>query len=233
MIKRMSKILSLTVCIILIATTLTSTAFATQSNYDSFDTSSLVITDDPGKDMSAIALAQLGKTGRELNYSEEWCADFVGDCAIITGQSDAVPLYGGVEGLYTRLIDAGAVTVTDTPKPGDLVFINWNSEERKGHIEIVYDFDAETGTVFTVGGNTGDFDSYYERRVGTHEISIDSDVIKEILRPDYFYCTQHNFTIFKCTECGALRPEISSFINQLRAFIYSIKALFDSFSERI
>lgn len=179
--------------------------------------------------MAAIALAQLGKTGTDLNYSEEWCADFVGDCAIIVEQSAAVPLYGGVEGLYTRLLDADATEVTSEPIPGDLVFINWDGEERKSHIEIVYDYDAETNTVFTVGGNTGEYDSYYERKVGTHEISLDSDMIKAILRPDYSDCSEHSFLLFTCTKCGALHPIISSFINQIKAFFYSLLNMLKTF----
>lgn len=230
MTKKLSKALSLIICVLLLASIFTSTASATQSNYHKFDTSSLSLTDNPGKDMSVIALAQLGKTGKELNYSEDWCADFVGDCAILVEQSAAVPLYGGVEGLYTRLIDADATEITDSPVPGDLVFINWNGEERKSHIEIVYDYDEETNTVFTVGGNTGNSD-YYESKVGTHEINLDSDVIKAILRPTYSeYCADHSFLFFTCTKCGALHPAISSFINQIKAFFYSILNFFNSFS---
>ncbi len=229
MTRKLTKALSLIISIVLLVSVFTSTAYATQSNYNKFDTSAFSLTDNPGKDMSVIALAQLGKTGEELNYSEEWCADFVGDCAILIEQSDAVPLYGGVEGLYTRLVDADATEITDSPAPGDLVFINWNGEERKSHIEIVYDYDEETNTVFTVGGNTGNSD-YYESKVGTHEINLDSDIIKAILRPAYNeYCAEHSFLLFTCTKCGALHPTISSIINQIKAFFYSIMNLFKIF----
>ncbi len=223
---KLTKALSLIISVVLLASVFTSTAYATQSNYNKFDTSAITLTDNPGKDMAAIALAQLGKSGTDLNYSEEWCADFVGDCAIIVEQSAAVPLYGSVEGLYTRLLDAGATEVTSAPVPGDLVFINWDGEERKGHIEIVYDYDAATNTVFTVGGNTGDYDSYYERKVGTHEINLDSDTIKAILRPAYSSCSEHSFLLFTCTKCGVLHPSISSFINQIKAFFYSLLSMF-------
>ena len=222
MMKKLSKPISCIVSVAILVFAFASIAYATQSNYDKFDTSSFSLTDNPGKDMADIALAQLGKTGADLNYSEEWCADFVGDCAILVDQAAAVPLYGSVEGLYTRLLAADATEVTADPAPGDLVFINWDGEERKGHIEIVYDYDAETKTVFTVGGNTGEYDTCYERRVGTHEISLDSDMIKAILRPDYSVCSGHSYLLFICTKCGAFRPDISSFINQLKAFFYSL-----------
>lgn len=228
MTKKLSKVLSLVICVLLLASIFTSTASATQSNYDRFDTSTLSLTDDPGKNMAVIALAQLGKTGKELNYSENWCADFVGDCAILVEQSAAVPLYGAVEGLYTRLIDADATAITSSPAPGDLVFINWDGEERKSHVEIVYDYDEETNTVFTVGGNTGNSD-YYESKVGTHEIDLDSDMIKAILRPAYSDCVDHSFFLFTCTKCGELHPTISSFINQIKAFFYSIMNLLKIF----
>ncbi len=229
MTKKLSKALSFIISVFLLISIFTMTASATQSNYNKFDTSSLSLTDNPGNDMAAIALAQSGKTGTELNYSEEWCADFVGDCAILAGQSAAVPLYGGVEGLYTRLINAGATHVTDSPVPGDLVFINWNGEERKGHIEIVYDYDEESGTVFTVGGNSGEYESYYERKVSTHEINLDSDTIKAILRPAYSEVCDHTFLLFTCTKCGALNPTISSFINQIKAFFYNLINIFKIF----
>ena len=160
--KAILKSLSATMAALLLLTSLASTAFATQSNYQKFDTSELTLTANPGQDMADLALAQLGKTGRELNYSEEWCADFVGDCAILTKQSAAIPLYGGVEGLYPRLVDAGASVVTDKPKAGDIIFINWDGNERLAHVEIVYGYDEASDTVLTVGGNTGDYDSYYD-----------------------------------------------------------------------
>ena len=229
MTRKLTKALSLIISVLILASVFTSTVYATQSNYNKFDTSAFSLTDNPGKDMSVIALAQLGKTGTDLNYSEEWCADFVGDCAILIEQSAAVPLYGGVEGLYTRLLDADATKVTSAPVPGDLVFINWDGEERKSHIEIVYDYDEETNTVFTVGGNTGDYDSYCERKVGTHEISLDSDMIKAILRPAYSDCSEHSFLLFTCTKCGALHPSISSFINQIKAFFYSLLNMLKTF----
>lgn len=229
MTRKLTKALSLIISVLLLASVFTSTVYATQSNYDKFDTSAFSLTGNPGKDMSVIALAQLGKTGTDLNYSEEWCADFVGDCAIIVEQTAAVPLYGAVEGLYTKLLDAGATQVTSEPVPGDLVFINWDGEARKGHIEIVYDYDAETKTVFTVGGNTGGYDTYYERHVGTHEIILGSDTIKAILRPDYNDCSEHSYLLFSCTKCGELHPTISSFINQIKAFFYSLLTMLKTF----
>lgn len=226
--KKTVRILSLIICLSILFSSFLIPVFATQSKYENFDISEVTMTSDAGKNMAAVALSQTGKTGQDFGYTEEWCADFVGDCAILTGQSDAVPLYGGVEGLYTKLIDKAAVTITDTPKAGDLIFINWNGEARKAHIEIIYDFDEETNTVYTVGGNTGSFSTVSERRVSTHKLSLSSDKIKAILRPDYSSCESHSYIFFTCKSCGALHPEISSLINAIKAFIYNIKNMLDS-----
>lgn len=223
-----NKLLSVILFSAILVCTFSATCFATQSKYDKFDISSVTFTQDAGENMAAVALSQQSKTGADFGYTEEWCADFVGDCAILTNQADAVPLYGAVEGLYTRLLDRNAVEVTDSPKAGDLIFINWNGGERRAHIEIIYDFDERTNTVYTVGGNTGSFSTVSERRVSTHKLVLGSDKIKNILRPDYSTCTEHSYILFNCTECGMLRPEISDFINQLKAFIYNLKNMLDS-----
>ena len=60
MMKKLSKPISCIISIILLVLVFTSTAYATQSNYDNFDTSAFSLTDNPGEDMAAIALAQLG-----------------------------------------------------------------------------------------------------------------------------------------------------------------------------
>lgn len=224
-----NKLISIILCTFMLISVFSVTSLATQSRYESFDISPVTLTSDAGENMAAVALSQLGKTGRDLGYTEEWCADFVGDCAILTGQSEAVPLYGGVEGLYTRLKDNNAAEITEAPKKGDLVFINWNGEARRGHIEIVYDFDEKTNTVYTVGGNTGSYSTVSERRVSTHKLTLGSDKIKNILRPAYSTCSDHTFGLFTCTRCGTLRPEISDFINRLKAFIYNVKNMLTSF----
>lgn len=37
-----------------------------------------------------IKALQVGKTGAQLGYSEQWCADFVSDCADLAGQGLAI-----------------------------------------------------------------------------------------------------------------------------------------------
>ena len=133
-------------------------------------------------DMVSIALAQEGRTGSQFGYTEEWCADFVSDCAIIAGQRDAVPQYGGVEGLKNRIITAGGWVTTTSPKPGDICFIDWDKNGGYGHVEIVY---AVSGTtVSTIGGNSGSGSTKYSRSVYKHP-SLNSGYITCIVRPKY------------------------------------------------
>lgn len=153
----------------------------TQSHYQNFSTN-YTLTGNGATDMVAVALAQEGKTGSQLGYTEEWCADFVGDCAILAGQSSAVPLYGAVSGLKEKVIKAGGTYTTSSPAVGDLCFIDWNQGGGYGHVEIVY---AVSGTtVHTIGGNSGSGSTLYTRYVNKHS-PLGSGYITCIVRPNY------------------------------------------------
>ena len=52
----------------------------------------------------------------------EWCADFVSDCAVLAGQSSAIPHDGYCPTLKQKIINAGGKDVTSSPQPGDIVF---------------------------------------------------------------------------------------------------------------
>lgn len=184
------------------------TVFATQSRYYNFDTSGLEISSNPGQDMADIAYAQYKKTGTQLKYTEGWCADFVCDCAILTKQEKAIPFYGAPEGLFTRIINAGGVVVTNTPKVGDIVFINWNREASLEHVEIIYKVSGST--IYTIGGNTGGND------VDVHTFVFDNDTrVRKVVRPNYkVYCTSHNYSNGYCTICNLPSPVITNYLNQ-------------------
>lgn len=153
----------------------------TQSRTSGF-ASGYTLSGNGAADMVSIALAQEGRTGSQFGYTEEWCADFVSDCAIIAGQSAAIPQYGGVEGLKTRIINAGGYITTSSPQPGDICFIDWNCNGGYGHVEIVY---AVSGTtVSTIGGNSGSGSSLYTRCVKKHA-PLSSGYITCIVRPNY------------------------------------------------
>lgn len=157
-------------------------ATKTQSHYNNFS-SNYTLTGNGATDMVAIALAQEGKTGNQLGYTEQWCADFVCDCACLAGQSAAIPFYGAVAGLRSRLITAGGTYVTvGTARPGDLCIIDWNGTGNNNHIEIVY--SANGSTISTIGGNSGSASSLHSRSVKKHN-PLSNSVITCIIRPNY------------------------------------------------
>lgn len=153
----------------------------TQSRSSNFSTS-YTLTGNGAEDVVAVAFAQLGKTGSSLGYTEEWCADFVGDCAKLAGQKDALPLYGAVDGLATRIVNAGGkeISIANAQK-GDICIFNWNNGGGVwDHVEIVY--SANGSTISTIGGNTGGGSSLYTRKVATHNPATH---VYKIYRPNY------------------------------------------------
>ena len=161
--KAMALLVSITMVLIVLPTF---PAHATQTRKNNFSTS-YTLTGNGAQDIINVAMAQIGKTGSDLGYSEEWCADFVSDCADLAGQGDAVPRTGAVSNEYTSarpwwglrqtIIQAGGHDVgLDNAQPGDIVFFS-------GHVEIVY---SGTGSsIVSIGGNTGNGGSCYSRVV--------------------------------------------------------------------
>ena len=161
--KTMAVLVSITMVLIVLPTI---PVHATQTRKNNFSTS-YTLTGNGAQDIINVAMAQIGKTGSDLGYSEEWCADFVSDCADLAGQGDAVPRTGAVSNEYTSarpwwglrqtIIQAGGYNVgLDNAQPGDIVFFS-------GHVEIVY---SGTGSgIVSIGGNTGRGDSCYTRTV--------------------------------------------------------------------
>lgn len=140
------------------------------------------LTGDGAADMVAIALAQEGRTGSEFGYTEQWCANFASDCAILAGQTKAVPANGSASGLYTAILNAGGSISTSNPKPGDLCFINWNGGSTASHVEIVYQVSGSA--LYTIGGNSGSTGSLYTRYVKKHK-PIGASYVLATVRPAY------------------------------------------------
>ena len=61
-----------------------------QSRADHFYKDYTLGTND-AENMIAIALAQKDRTGSSLGYTEDWCAEFVSDCAILANVDDVIP----------------------------------------------------------------------------------------------------------------------------------------------
>lgn len=84
------------------------------------------LTGNGAEDMVRVALAQNGRTGGQLGYSaEEWCADFVMDCAIKAGQTDAIPniaANANCNNLKNSILSHGGFSSINAPARGDICF---------------------------------------------------------------------------------------------------------------
>lgn len=151
---------------------------ATQNRKQNFSRN-FTITGNGAEDTVNVAQAQLGKTGSQLGYSEQWCADFISDCAILANQSSAIPASGYCPTLRQNIINAGGYYVNkNSAKKGDIVFYGNNGAD---HVEIVY--AASNGNVSTYGGNSGSGGNLYARSVRQHPTQTQS--IAYIVRPNY------------------------------------------------
>lgn len=140
------------------------------------------LTGNGAADMVSVAVAQLYRSGASFDYTENWCADFVSDCARLSGQTSAVPFHNNVYGLKDQILAAGGVITTPNPQPGDICFIDWENDGNWNHVEIVYMVSA--GGIYTIGGNTGAGAGPEARRVSKHS-PIPRSQIAMILRPAY------------------------------------------------
>ena len=132
--------------------------FATQNRTYNFN-NNYTLTGDGATDILRIAFAQVGRKGSDFGYTENWCADFVSDCADLAGQSRAIPRSGAVSHEYTNsepwnglkqtILNAGGTVVT-VPQAGDIVI--WK-HSGASHVEIVSKND--NGKIYSIGGNNG------------------------------------------------------------------------------
>ncbi len=133
----------------------------------------------------AVALSQAGNVGGQpywswygFNSRVEWCACFVSWCANECGYIDAgvIPKFAGCTGGSNWFKDRGQWQDGDyEPRPGDLIFFDWNEKGGSGpqddvpdHVGIVE--RVENGVVYTVEGNSGDSCRQRSYSVGHYEI---------------------------------------------------------------
>ena len=160
---------------------------ATQSRKDYFNKNYSVVSGDPGQTIVNIAKAQIGKTGNDLPYGEDWCADFVSDCADLAGQSAAVPRRGNVDDLTYAVIKIGGGKQywnESEAKPGDLVF--YDGSDMNGspnHVEIVAYVSG--GKIYSIGGNTGNIYSCYNSVVSNVRQYYPTNRFLYFIRPNY------------------------------------------------
>ena len=133
----------------------------------------------------AVALSQVGNVGGQpywswygFNSRVEWCACFVSWCANECGYIDAgvIPKFASCTGGSDWFKDRGQwQDGSYEPRPGDLVFFDWDNKGSSGpqddvpdHVGIVE--RVENGVVYTVEGNSGDSCRQRSYSVGHYEI---------------------------------------------------------------
>ena len=82
--------------------------YATQSRTENFN-KEYNLGSNQAENLVNVALKQVGKTKAALGYTEAWCADFVCDCAKLTGMTDNIIPYnyasrGGCRYLYNYML---------------------------------------------------------------------------------------------------------------------------------
>ena len=115
-------------------------------------------------DIVKIALSQVGNVGGEPYWSwygykqrAEWCCIFVSWVAYQAGyiQTGVIPKFAGVNTGINWFKAIGQWKDKGfTPKGGDLIFFDWESDGTASHVGIVE--KVENGRVYTVEGNSTD-----------------------------------------------------------------------------
>ncbi len=208
----MKKILSVVMCLAIVFSAFAIQTNATQSRSYNFSTN-YTLTGNPASDIVAIAQAQNGKTQGQLGYTEAWCADFVGDCALLAGQDSAVPTHGAVSSLYSNVINAGGWIVS-SPQTGDLAF--YKDSYGFCHAGIMVDsLYMISGNMWTSGSSKVETWKYTQYNSGSYASVI-------FVRPNYkttththsyntfaYFLKSHpHYNCYQCS-CGDIQPNTS------------------------
>lgn len=122
-------------CTVMVLSVVYTDAF--QSRTENFN-KKYTLTGNQADDIASVAVAQLGRKGKTFDYTEDWCVNFVRDCARCAGIPDSViPECSGVSDMYNTLLSCGAVRVS-SPRRGDLVFYS-NPSEGFTHMGLMID----------------------------------------------------------------------------------------------
>ena len=100
--------------------------YATQSHTENFD-KSYSLGSNQAENLVNVAQKQLGKSKANLGYTEAWCADFVCDCAKLTGMADNIIPYnyasrGACTYLYNYMLKNCSAKEVSSRQKGDIVF---------------------------------------------------------------------------------------------------------------
>ncbi|MCQ2452527.1 MAG: InlB B-repeat-containing protein [Oscillospiraceae bacterium] len=162
-------------------------AEATQSCSAQFR-SGYSLTGNGADDLVAVAAAQVGMRTEDFGYTEDWCADFIADCATLAGLSKLIPANGAVSAMRSAVIAAGSqyweYTAADTInniKKGDIIVLETNR-----HIAIVEYVDSQG--IHCLDGNWGSATPMVTRVLRSFDNNSNTDwhqYITMVLRPAY------------------------------------------------
>lgn len=115
-------------------------------------------------EMVNLAASQLGNEGGKkfwtwygTNSRFEWCACFISWLAYQNGiMNTKIPKFinTGDGAYWFKIRNQFKYRGTYTPKPGDIIFIDWNDNDRIDHVGLVE--KVENGTLYTIEGNSRD-----------------------------------------------------------------------------
>ena len=133
---------------------------------------------DWAEDLIQVAESQLGYTESELNFSDEdpwnphgytrygawygipygdWCAMFISFCMYYAEiPADIFPYNCHCSEWVRELSERGMYRNWDEgyePKRGDLIFFDFDQDEKAEHVGIITDIDENRGWIYTIEGN--------------------------------------------------------------------------------
>ena len=190
----MKKLITTIIVLAIILQNVSITSFATQIRDYNYN-KNFSLTGNLPNDIVSVASVQLGKTQANLGYTEPWCADFVRDCARLTGMSDKIIPYNHDSSasctfMYNYMVNSCGATKVSSRRMGDLIFYYCSSCNRYVHVGIVE--SATTSIEGNYGGKVTRVSSVYYHEVdGVIHSTTDGTVTKSYLRPNY---TNHPYS---------------------------------------
>lgn len=130
--------------IVMITTNLFSLSVSAYQNRSGSFSKNYSLTGNYATDIVSVAKAQIGKTQSNLGYTEAWCADFVMDCARLTGMPSSVIPYNYSSGayvpsFYSYLVNNCGASVVSSRQAGDILFYYCSKCGGYKHVAIVLD----------------------------------------------------------------------------------------------
>ena len=190
--------------------------YATQSHTENFD-KSYSLGSNQAENLVNVAQKQLGKNKANLGYTEAWCADFVCDCAKLTGMADNIIPYnyasrGACTYLYNYMVKNCSAAPVSSRQKGDIIFYYCSGCGRYVHTGIVLD------ATYTIEGNydgkVTQVKNSYTDSAG-HKLS-QGTITRKYLRPNYTSDSNPSYKNFSISKNEyKLKEKIEFFITPI------------------